>query len=133
MQTLVKKIKEHFAGLGYVVDIKGHQVNSINEEFSHDVIFLKGESSIRLFRLIKKYFGEQVDVISTNKTRIIIFRFNPDGHTEVTGVCKVCGCSEELECRGNCKCYWTEGDLCIACHDQLPAAPQLKKLIKEFA
>lgn len=113
---IIKQVTDHFKTLGYKIEITKEDAAGINENFTHNIIFLEGDSSIRLFRLIKKFFGDQIRVIGTNKTRVIIFRFTPQGHEEVTGICKVCGCNDETLCPGK-TCYWTEEDLSNGCNE----------------
>jgi hypothetical protein len=121
---MIQKIKKHFASLGYGIEINKHEAADIKANFTHDIIFLNGESSIRLFRLIQKYFGERIRVIGTKKTRVLLFHFNPDGHNEITGICKVCGCNDQNLCN-NVDCYWTDQDLSDACNESLQSRDAL--------
>jgi hypothetical protein len=120
---ITQQIKDHFAARGYKVQIDKVQAADINDQFTHNVIFLEGQSSIRLFRLVQKYFGQQIRVVSTNKTKVMIFRFEPDGHEEVTGICKVCGCNDQMLCDKAGKCFWNEQDLADACNEAVAHTP----------
>jgi hypothetical protein len=108
---LLAAIAQHFADLGYAVDIDEDASEFALKTFTHTITFVAGYTPVRFFRLVTVYFGDNVRVSSTRTTRIAITDFRKEGYY-VPGICKFCGCSDQVfDGTGS----WPAPDICPGC------------------
>lgn len=125
----IDAIKKHFADLDYSIDIKAYR--KPKSEYTHTIYLVKGESGMRLYRLINKYFGWNIRE-QIGRTVVTLSTFNPSGYDDVTNICRICGCANMDACESSKgeKCWWVKDDLCSFCAtpQEVAAALKLNKL-----